>query len=171
MRVIVGRVGRAHGVRGEVAVVLHTDDPQVRFAAGSSLFTGESGSGRLSVADSRWHSGRLLVRFEGVGDRTAAEALAGTLLYREDSDRVEEAGAWYDHDLIGCQVQCAGAVVGTVVDVLHLPAQDTLEVEVAGGGVRLVPLVAALVPTIDVAAGRIVVADIPGLLFDADAPE
>lgn len=171
MRVVVGRVGKAHGVRGEVAVALLTDDPEVRFASGSSLYTGETGQQQLTVARSHWHAGRLLVSFEGAADRTAAEALTGTLLYRDDSDRVEEDGAWYDHDLIGCQVLCAGTVVGSVVDVLHLPAQDTLEVEVDGVGTRLVPLVEALVPVIDVGARRIEVADIPGLLFETAEQE
>ena len=169
MRIVVGRVGRAHGLRGDVGVEVRTDDPDIRFAPGSVLFTGESGDSTVTVADSRWHSGRLLVAFEGVADRTAAEALRGVLLYRAAHDRVPEEQAWYDQDLIGCTVDSDSGVVGTVADVVHLPAQDLLAVQLPDGSTRLVPLVAELVPLVDVAARRITVADRPGLL--ADAPD
>lgn len=166
MRIAVGRIGRAHGVRGDVTLDVRTDDPDVRFAPGSQLFTGESGTGSLVVARARWHSGRLLVGFEGVADRNAAEAIRGTVLYRDDQDRVEEDDAWYDHDLIGCTVRTAGGLVGEVVDVVHLPAQDLLSVRMSDGASRLVPLVAELVPEVDLAARTVTVADVPGLLDD-----
>jgi len=168
VRIGVGRVGRAHGVRGEVFVDVRTDDPDVRFAPGAVLFTGEDGSATLTVARSRWHSGRLVVAFEGATDRTAAESLAGTPLYRALEDRIEEAQAWYDHDIIGCSVHSGGAIVGTVTDVIHLPAQDLLSVDVGSGPPRLVPLVAELVSEVDMATRVIRVSDIPGLLRDAD---
>lgn len=166
MRVVVGRIGRPHGIRGEVSVEPRTDDPDGRFAAGSRLFTGETGSEGLVVDARRWHSGRLLIRFEGIADRTDAESLRGTRLYGEPSPGVED-DAWYDHELIGLAVRVEGSQVGAVTDVIHLPAQDLLEVEVPGGR-RLVPLVAELVPRVDVGGGFVEVANVPGLLTDQE---
>ena len=80
MHIAVGQIVRAHGIRGEVIVAVRTDEPGVRFAAGSVLPTEPPERGPLTVAASRWHSGRLIVVFEGVRDRTAAEGLRGTLL-------------------------------------------------------------------------------------------
>jgi 16S rRNA processing protein RimM len=167
VRLVVGRIGRAHGVRGDVAVEVRTDDPDARFAPGSRLFTAEEGERALTVERSRWHSGRLLVAFSGVADRTAAEALRGQLLYRADADALSEPDAWYDHDLIGCVVRTAAGPVGEVADVVHLPAQDLLSVRLEDGTTRLVPLVAELVPSVDLAARTVQVADVPGLLRDA----
>lgn len=167
MRVVVGRVGRAHGVRGEVAVDVRTDDPDVRFAPGSVLFTAAEGPSALTVQASRWHSGRLMVAFAGARDRDDAQALSGVVLYRDEDDRVAEPQAWYDYDLIGCAVRTEAGVVGSVVDVMHPPAQDLLVVELSDGSTRLVPLVEQIVPEVDVEARAITVADRPGLLFDA----
>lgn len=166
MRVLVGRVGKAHGVRGEVTVEVRTDDPEVRFAPGSRLFTSEDGDAALVVERSHWHSGRLLVAFAGVADRTAAEQLRGILLYRAAEDRVPESDAWYDHDLVGCAVRTERGLVGTVSDVVHLPAQDLLAVRLTDGTTRLVPLVVDLVPSVDLAAREVLVADRPGLLAE-----
>ena len=171
MRVLVGRVGKAHGVRGEVTVEVRTDDPEVRFAPGSQLATSEDGDAVLTVEHSRWHSGRLLLAFAGSSDRTAADQLRGTLLYREAEDRVPEPDAWYDHDLVGCAVRTERGLVGTVSDVVHLPAQDLLAVRVADGTTRLVPLVAELVPSVDLAAREVLVADRPGLLAEPSPEE
>jgi 16S rRNA processing protein RimM len=167
VRLVVGRVGRAHGVRGDVAVEVRTDDPDVRFAPGARLFTAEDGEHALIVERSRWHAGRLLVAFSGFADRTAAEALRGQLLYRADADALSEPDAWYDHDLIGCTVRTPEGPVGEVAEVVHLPGQDLLSVRLGDGTNRLVPLVAELVPSVDLAARTVEVADVPGLLRDA----
>ena len=166
MRILVGRVGRAHGLRGDVSIDVRTDDPDERFAAGAVLFTGESGAATLKVDRSRWHSGRLLVCFDGATDREAAQSLRGRYLYRDADDRIAEPQAWYDVDLIGCLVRTRAGQVGTVADVIHLPTQDLLSVTLTDGTTRLVPLVQDLVPEVDVAARQITVADLPGLLFD-----
>ncbi len=166
MRIVVGRIGRAHGVRGDVAIEVRTDDPDLRFAVGSGLYTSEDGPRVLTVQRCRWHSGRLLVAFEGRSDRTAAEGLSGLLLYRDGKDRIDEPGAWYDHDLIDCAVLSGGRQVGRVDEVLHLPHQDLLSVELADGSVRLVPLVDELVPDVNLDRREVTVADRPGLLFD-----
>jgi 16S rRNA processing protein RimM len=173
VRVVVGRVGRAHGIKGEVAVEVRTDEPERRFAPGSSLVAGDR---TVVVAAARNHSGRLLLRLEGVPDRTAAEALQGRVLEVEvdPADVPDEDDAYYDHQLVGLRVHDhGGADVGVVADVLHLPEQDLLSVDLDDGprGV-LVPFVVALVPDVDLDAGLVRLADVPGLLdpalMDAD---
>ncbi len=126
MQLVVGRVGRPHGLRGEVTVEVRTDDPEQRFVAGSCLATVPAERGPLTVARSRWHSGRLLVMFAGHEDRNAAEELRDTLL-AIDSDQLvplDDPEEFYDHDLIGLQVvTVVGEPVGAVADVVH-PGQD-----------------------------------------------
>lgn len=169
MRVVVGRIGRAHGIKGELTVDVRTDEPERRFAAGTALVAGDR---TVVVAAARNHSGRLLLRLEGVADRTAAEALHGRVLEIDidPDDEPDEDDAYYDHQLVGLRVHDHhGADVGTVTEVLHLPEQDLLSVDLDDGarGV-LVPFVTALVPDVDLAAGLVRLADVPGLL-DPDA--
>ena len=180
MQLVVGRVGRPHGIRGELTVQVHTDDPDLRFAAGSVLATEPAARGPLTVASSRWHSGRLLVRFAGHADRDSAEDLRGTLLVMDSADAapVADPDEFHDYQLIGLSVRTvAGEPVGVVTDVLH-QGQDLLVIKppdrpAAPGpapGQILVPFVAALVPEVDVKAGQLVIDPPPGLL-DLDAAE
>jgi 16S rRNA processing protein RimM len=167
-QVIVGTVGRAHGLRGEVTVRPRTDSVEERFAPGAVVVAG----GRaLTVSGHSWQQGRLVVTFAGVGDRTAAEALRGADLWAEGLSEPVEDGEYHDLVLIGLSaVDPAGAPLGEVVAVEHNPAQDLLVVRTPGGD-RLVPFVTALVPEVDPAGGRVVIAPIPGLLdevSDAD---
>ncbi len=165
---MVGLVGRPHGVRGAVTVHPSTDDPQARFAPGSVLGTGPAGPGPLTVAESRASGTVWILTFDGVADRTAAEALRGVELTvdaaalppRDDPDE------FYDHQLIGLTVvDTDGRELGTVTGVLHPPAAPVLEVRRAGGGDELVPFVSAIVPEVDVDAGRLVVLP-PDGMFD-----
>jgi 16S rRNA processing protein RimM len=161
---VVGRVGRAHGVRGEVAVDVRTDDPEGRFVVGAELVTDPAAAGPLTVAATRPHQGRLLVRFEEVPDRDAADGLRGVLLLVE-ADRPTDPEEFYDHQRVGLRVQDQdGSVVGEVAEVLHHPAHDVLVVRRDEGPDALVPFVAELVPDVDVEHGRVTVADRPGLL-------
>ena len=167
MDVVIGRVGRAHGVRGEVAVDVRTDEPEQRFAAGAVLGTDPRAAGPLTVTSTRPHGSRLLVRFEEVTDRSAAEGLRGVLLTAALSgdERPDDPEEFYDHQLVGLQVfDEVGAVAGEVADVLHHPAHDVLVVHRDAGGEAMVPFVAALVPDVDLDRGRLRVADRPGLL-------
>src|SRR5215472_1625504 len=102
MQLVVGRVGRPHGIRGELTVQVHTDDPELRFAPGAVLATEPATRGPLTIRSSRWHSGRLLVAFDGCTDRSRAEELRGTFLVM-DSAEAGPAGPeeFYDHELIG----------------------------------------------------------------------
>ncbi|MFC7327860.1 ribosome maturation factor RimM [Marinactinospora rubrisoli] len=166
MRLVVGRIGRAHGIRGDVAVDVRTDDPQDRFVPGARLFTDPPERGPLTVRSVRVHAGRLLVRFEAVPDRTAAEELRGTVLLVDSADIAPspDPDEFHDHELIGLRAVTAdGAEVGEVTDVLH-HGQDLLAVRRTGGGEVLVPFVRELVPEVDTAAGRLVIDAPPGLL-------
>jgi 16S rRNA processing protein RimM len=174
--VVVGRIGRAHGIRGEVSVEPRTDEPERRFADGAVLHTRSpqggtpSGAGRLSsltVLHSRRHQSRLLVTFAEVEDRTSAEALRGlSLVVPIDPDEAPaDPEEFYDHQLIGLEVLTTdGDTVGEVSDVVHGTAQDLLAVRTSDGREVLVPFVAALVPVVDVRSRRVEVADRPGLL-------
>lgn len=173
MRVVVGRIGRAQGIRGEVTVEPRTDEPETHFAPGSVLVTDPGVVGPLTVASSRWQGSRLVVHFAGVSDRNGAEALRGVLLEaeRDEAARPADPDEYYDHQLVGLRaVDVTGSALGVVVEVVHLPAQDLLAVRTPDDREVLVPFVTALVPTVDVGAGRLVL-DPPGGLFDDDAAE
>lgn len=163
--VAVGRVGSAHGIRGEVVVEPWTDDPQDRFAEGAVLQ--RAAGSTLRVASARAHGSRLLVRFVGIDDRTAAEALRGCVLLVDPAARppLTDPDEFYDSDLVGLvATTTSGGELGPVREILHLPGTDYLVIDINGQD-RLVPFVAAIVPTVDVPAGRIVV-DPPEGLFD-----
>lgn len=167
MDVVVGRIGRPHGVRGDVNVESRTDEPDRRFATGTVLATDHVGYPQLTVEGYRWHSGRLLLHFEGVDDRSAVEGLRGVLLSTDvdPGEAPDDPDEFYDHQLVGLAVEdLQGAALGTVSEVVH-GAQDLLVVMRAGGGQVMIPFVGALVPEVDVAAGRLVV-DLPDGLLD-----
>jgi 16S rRNA processing protein RimM len=131
VQLVVGRIGRAHGVRGDVLVAVRTDEPDERFAVGAVLATDPTDAGPLTVASARWHSGRLVVGFAGHGDRSAAEALAGVRLVVDSADLppLEDPDEFHDHELVGLAVVTpAGESLGTVTDVVHGPAGDLLVV-------------------------------------------
>ena len=169
VQLVVGRISKAHGIHGELSVDVRTDDPDQRFALGVQMETEPPENGPLTITRARPHGDRLLVSFAEVADRTAAEALRGTLLVVDSSSSppVDDPEEFWDHDLVGLSAETAtGDRLGRIVDVLHLPAQDVLAVERETGDELLIPFVAAIVPTIDVAGGRVVVQPPPGLLTD-----
>lgn len=167
MRVVVGRIGRAHGIRGEVTVEVRTDAPEERFSPGAVLYpSGRAGLPvELTVAGHRWQGGRLVLGLVGVADRTAAEALRGALL-EADVDITDVADdEYHDLALVGLAVRIAdGAHLGRVREVLHLPGQDLLVVVDAEEREVLVPFVHEIVPEVDLAGGFVVVDLPPGLL-------
>jgi 16S rRNA processing protein RimM len=168
MQLVVARIGRAHSLRGEVALDVRTDDPEGRLAVGTVLTTDPASAGPLTVLSRRLHQGRWLVKFAEVADRSAAEALRGVELVVEASNSDEE-DAWYPHELRGLRAELVdGTVVGEVVALEHLPAHDALLVKEPGGERTLVPFVTAIVPVVDVAGGRVVL-DPPGGLLASDA--
>jgi 16S rRNA processing protein RimM len=160
---VVGRIGPTHGVRGAVVVQPFTDAPDERFAAGSVLQTGGE---TLTVASARWHGTRLVVQFDGIADRDAAHALHGVELQVPASSRptLDDPDDFYDTDLVGLAASMVdGTPLGPVREVVHAPGGDYLVVEVAGQE-RLVPFVTAIVPSVDVAGGRVVIDPPDGLL-------
>jgi 16S rRNA processing protein RimM len=164
--VVVGRIGRPHGVRGEVTVEVRTDDPDDRFVPGAVLLTEPAARGPLTVAGVRWHREVLLLTVTGVESREAAEELRDTELHVPVADLppLEDPDAYYDHQLVGLAARLTdGAALGTVTAVRHEGA-DLLVVARTGGGELLVPFVAAIVPTVDLAGGVVVVDPPEGLL-------
>ncbi|OSP00077.1 MULTISPECIES: ribosome maturation factor RimM [Microbacterium] len=174
----VGRLVKAHGLKGALKLELYTDNPERRFVPGAT-FT-------LQVPEaSPWHGKEIVVReyrvmngnpvvfFEDVDDRNAAESLVRAILWMDQDEDETEDNAWFDHQLVGLDVVRDETVVGRVVRVEHLPAQDLLIVKPSTGGTDevMVPFVEAIVPTVDVAAGRVIVTPPAGLFEELPESE
>ena len=168
MLVVVGRIGRPHGVKGAVSIEVRTDEPDRRFAVGGRVVTD---AGReLTITSSTWHSGRLLLTFEGYEDRNAIEGLRNQLISveRPEDEQPEDPDEFYDSSLMGCEVvDDEGTAIGTVVEVAHLPAQDMLVIRTIDDREVLVPFVEEFVPTVDIANKRLVITPPDGLLDDS----
>ncbi|MGA5464994.1 ribosome maturation factor RimM [Mycobacterium sp. NPDC050041] len=169
MDLVVGRVAKAHGVTGEFVVDVRTDDPEGRFVAGARLRgRPRTGAEREYVVESvRPHGGRLLVRVQGVADRTAADALRGTVFLVDSADLppIEEPDEYYDHQLEGLTVRTVGGLeVGTVTEVLHTAGGELLAVRRSGGAEVLVPFVAAIVTSVSLTDGYVEIDPPEGLL-------
>jgi 16S rRNA processing protein RimM len=175
---LVGVVVRPHGLRGELVVEVRTDSPEERFAPGVELAARRPAGSRapadlpapppaLTVESARAHSGRLLVRFAEAPDRTAAEGLRGVHLL-VDAATLPPTGdpdEFHVHELEGLRAELAdGTVVGAVREVVHGPGGELLVVSRPDLPDALVPFVTAIVPTVDVAGGRVVLTPPDGLL-------
>ncbi|MGW3627707.1 ribosome maturation factor RimM [Streptomyces sp. NPDC000880] len=172
MQLVVARIGRAHGIKGEVTVEVRTDEPELRLAPGAVLATDPATTGPLTIATGRVHSGRLLLRFEGVRDRSAAEALRNTLLIAEvDPEALpEDPEEFYDHQLMDLDVVLAdGTEIGRITDISHLPSQDLFIVERPDGSEVMIPFVEEIVTEIDLEKQRAVIDPPPGLINDSEA--
>jgi 16S rRNA processing protein RimM len=166
---LVGRVAKAHGIAGELAVDIHTDSPDQRFAPGAVLAARlrDRTVRNVTVAVARAHSGRLLVRFDEVADRTAAEAMRGAQLLVDAADLppADDPDEFYDHELEGLAAVLAdGTEVGRVREIARGPGGELLVVDLADGTEGLVPFVREIVPEVDVAGGRVVLDPPEGLL-------
>ena len=162
--------GGAHGGGGEVALDVRTDAPEDRLVVGARLATEPASAGPLEIVRVREAQGRWYVTFAQVTDRTAAEALRGVALVVDpDDDEDDGEDAWYPHELVGLRAEHAadGRLLGEVVGLEHLPAHDLLVLREPDGSRTLVPFVAAIVPVVDVAGGRVVL-DPPGGLLASD---
>ncbi|MGB3828362.1 MAG: ribosome maturation factor RimM [Ornithinimicrobium sp.] len=180
---LVARIGRPHGLRGEVSVQVHTDTPDQRFVVGADFVVEPAERGPLTIRSVRVHQGRYLLGFEGVNDRDHAEGLRDTRLFltldapgppSSDSSSVDveepdgDAQGYYEDELVGMTVRLvSGEIVGEV-SALHTRAvQDLLEISLSGSGSVLVPFVEQLVPTVDTGRREIVI-DPPAGLLDVD---
>ena len=188
MLLVVGQIGKPHGIRGEVLVTVRTDDPEARFVAGSAYTTEVPRDRRVSAGPAaasepgvryqvpaklvleslRWHQGKGIAQFEGIPDRNTAEALRGVLLQIDSSeiDDPDDPDEFNDHQLAGLSVESVdGTVLGTVDRIDHAPSSDLIVLNKAGGGTALIPFVTQMVPTVDLAGGRVIV-DLPEGLLD-----
>ena len=169
--VVVGRIGRPHGVRGLATVEVRTDDPDLRFAPGTVLLTDPASRGPLTVTGRKWQSGTLLLQLaspsgEVYGTREDVDALRNTLLLVPVAElpEIDEPDSFYDHQLIGLSVRLPdGSVIGEITAVRH-EAQDLLFVRRGDAPEALIPFVSAIVPTVDLAGGFVVVDPPEGLL-------
>ena len=166
MLLVVGRIGRAHGVLGEATIEIRTDLPQERFVVGALLQTDPVASGPLTIESVRDHNGILLLKFLGLKDRSAIERVRDTLLLAE-VDMTEEAlfeDEYHVQQLIGCEVVLeSGVIIGELTDVLNLPGQDVLAIKGEGGEI-LIPFISEFVPKVDIENRKIVVVPPEGLL-------
>jgi 16S rRNA processing protein RimM len=162
LQLVVGRIGRAHGVLGEATIEVQTDDPDIRFQIGNKL-TLDDGK-QLTIRSSRWHNQILLLAFDGVTDRNQIEELRDQLISSDvDLDSLAP-GEYHFQQLIGCEVfQQNGELIGAVDEIVKLPGQDLLSVNRAGAQV-LIPMVKQIIIEIDVSAKKIVVNPPEGLL-------
>lgn len=164
MELLIGRVVKSHGIKGEVAVEVTTDAPEARFAVGEVL-NGRQGKKEheLTITAVRAHKGRLLVTFKEVPDRTAADSLRGTQFFAAPLEDPEDDG-FYDHELEGLRVMLDGEGIGEVTGVTHGPTQSLLEVSLETGKEALIPFVEEIVPEVDLDAGTCTITPPEGLL-------
>ncbi|MCK6080865.1 ribosome maturation factor RimM [Microbacterium sp. EYE_5] len=174
----VGRLVKAHGLKGALKVELYTDDPDGRFVPGAvfTLQVPESSpwhGKNVTVREFKWMNSHPVVFLDGIEDRTAAESIVRAILWvdQDASAVVTEEDAWYDHQLVGLDVVRDGDVIGRVARVDHFPAQDLLAVTLADGRDVLVPFVKAIVPEVDMASGRVIVTPPAGLFEDLPGDE
>ena len=162
MQLVVGRIGRAHGVLGEATIEVQTDDPDIRFQVGNKL-TLDDGR-QLTIRSSRWHNQILLLAFDGVDDRNQIEELRDQLISSDVDLGSLAPGEYHFQQLIGCEVfQQNGELIGAVDEIVKLPGQDLLSVNRAGAQV-LIPMVKQIIIEIDVSVKKIVVNPPEGLL-------
>lgn len=174
----VGRLVKAHGLKGALKLELYTDDPDGRFVPGATFTLQVPDSSPwhgkpLTIREFRWMNSHPVAFFEGVDDRTAAEELVRAILWIDEDPQASPAedDAWYDHQLVGLDVVRDDVVIGRVARVDHLPAQDLLAVTMPDDREVLVPFVTAIVPDVDVARGRVVVTPPAGLFEELPADD
>lgn len=174
MQLQVARIGKPHGIRGEVTVQVLTDAPAERFVAGTEFVVEPASAGPLTVRSARWNKDILLLGFEEIADRNAAEAIRGAKLFIE-TEELDDDGeeGWYEHELVGLQARVGAQTVGKVAALNTMPAQDLLVIESVDGKEILVPFVDEIVPEVNVEEGYILITPPEGLfeLNDEDAGE
>ena len=157
----VGRLVKAHGLKGGIKLELYTDSPDQRFRAGQVLElqvpeTSEWFGKTIKVLELRFYNQSPVLFLEGIDSRTKAETLIKAILLIEtEADALpEEPEAWYDHQLVGLKALVGNEVVGVVARVDHLPAQDLLAIDTPQGEV-LVPFVRQIVPEVNIELGQV----------------
>lgn len=168
----VGRLTKAHGLKGAIKVELYTDAPERRFVPGAVFalqvpVESEWHGKTIELTELKWYNSHPVAFFKDVSDRSAAESLIKAILWiDQDLDEPsDEEDAWFDHQLVGLAVLRDGVQVGTVKQIDHLPAQDLLTIGTSAGDV-LVPFVKAIVTSVDIEAGTMTVTPPLGLFED-----
>ena len=162
MQLVVGRIGRAHGVLGEATVQVQTDDPDLRFKVGAKLIL-DNGKD-LTIRSARWHNQILLLAFDGVVDRNQIEELRDQMISAEVDITSLSPGEYHYQQLLGCQVFLqSDELIGEVDEIVKLPSQDLLSVAKNGKKV-LIPMVKKIIVSIDILTKKIVVDPPEGLL-------
>jgi 16S rRNA processing protein RimM len=167
----VGRLLKAHGLKGAIKLELYTDSPNERFHKGAVLElqvpdTSPWFGKTVTVSELKWFNTNAVLFLEGISDREGAESLIKAILLVDQPLDVSpaEPDAWYDHQLIGLKVVRDGVEIGEIARVDHLPAQDLLAIKLSDREV-LLPFVGKFVPKVDVEAGLIEITP-PGGLFE-----
>ena len=175
----VGRLTKAHGLKGAIKVELYTDAPERRFVPGAvfslQVPTSSDWHGKtLELIELKFYNAQPVAFFAGVLDRSTAETLIKAILWIEHdpAEKSDEEDAWFDHQLIGLAVMRDGAKVGTISQIDHFPAQDLITVDTPTGDV-LVPFVKAIVAAVDIEAGTMTVTPPLGLFEEIadDVPD
>jgi 16S rRNA processing protein RimM len=171
MQLQVARIGKPHGIRGEVTVQVLTDAPEDRFVPGTEFVVEPASAGPLTVRSARWNKDILLLGFEEVADRNRAETLRGAKLFMETEELDEDGDeGWYEHELIGLEARVGSQSVGKVTALNTMPVQDLLVVETPDGKEILIPFVEQIVPEVNIEEGFILLTP-PDGLFDVNSDE
>lgn len=170
MDVLVARIGKPHGIKGEVTVQLFTDAPEDRFDAGEVFRVEGAATTQLTVTKARWNKDILIVGFEQIADRNQAETLRGAQLFIDTSAaQDDDDDAWYEHQLVGLDARVDGASIGKITALRTMAVQDLLIVELADGHEAYVPFVDDIVPEVNPEEGFIVITPPEGL-FELNTP-
>ncbi|SEI58435.1 16S rRNA processing protein RimM [Arthrobacter sp. yr096] len=171
MQLQVARIGKPHGIRGEVTVQVLTDAPSERFVAGTEFVVEPASAGPLTIRSARWNKDILLLGFEEIADRNAAEAIRGAKLFieTEELDDEDDDEGWYEHELLGLEARVGSQVVGRVAALTTLPVQDLLTVKTEEGKEILIPFVDEIVPEVNIEAGYVLITPPAGLFEINDA--
>jgi 16S rRNA processing protein RimM len=175
MQLQVARIGKPHGIRGEVTVQVLTDAPEDRFVPGTEFVVEPASAGPLTVSSARWNKDILLLGFDEIETRNDAETLRGAKLFieTEELDEDDDEG-WYEHELVGLEARIGSRVVGKVTALNTMPVQDLLVITAPDGEEILVPFVEQIVPEVNIEEGFILLTPPAGLFElnsdqDADA--
>ncbi|OAE02159.1 ribosome maturation factor RimM [Arthrobacter sp. OY3WO11] len=171
MQLQVARIGKPHGIRGEVTVQVLTDAPGDRFVPGTEFVVEPASAGPLTVNSARWNKDILLLGFDEIGTRNEAETLRGAKLFieTEELDEDDDEG-WYEHELVGLEARIGSRVVGKVTALNTMPVQDLLMVTTPEGKEILIPFVEQIVPEVNVDGGFILLTP-PDGLFELNAED
>ena len=155
MRLQVARIGKPHGIRGEVTVQVLTDAPEDRFVPGAVFEVEHATIKQLTVEGARWNKDILLLAFEELLDRNTAETVRGAKLFIETDEVEDDSEGWYEHELVDLEARVGEQVVGKITALRTGNVQDLLVVKSTEGDEIYVPFVEDIVPEVNIEGGYI----------------